>query len=483
MTRLQCIPSCVVNDPAYGQLKQYIIDTTGLAYYSNKDVEFAAQITRRLTATRFDGCQSYLDYLLDGHSGELELGTLTASLTIGETFFFRHHELFDSLRERVIPEIIHRNQSHRRLRIWSAGCAIGAEPYSLAILLRRDFETQLADWEVSIVGTDINRDFLAQAQRGEFGDWTLRSMPDDLKASCFTRSGPNWILQKEYRRGVEFQYHNLVQHPFPSLVNSLSAFDLILCRNVMIYFDPTSVRQLVRQFHDSLVDGGWFAVGPAELNVNLFRAFETVNLPEVVLYRKNSQHALPTWSPPDVPDVVASSHFNGKTQPEDITVFSGRTSEAVFTSQHRSVGARLSSDRPPVFPQRATLADIRAQLNGGQSDAAAELCQRLINADRLNPLVHFYHALAAEQQGRHTESEQALRRAIYLNRDFVLAHYHLGLLFHRSRDASAAQRSFRNVLALLRRREEAERFADADGLTVGALRELTEMHLEVLNRI
>jgi chemotaxis protein methyltransferase CheR len=283
-------------DPTYSQLKRHIIDATGLAYYLDKDAELITQLSRRMAALGIANCSTYLNLLRNGGAGEAEHDALAEGLTIGETSFFRHQEAFDAIRYRVFPELIERNRQHRRLRIWSAGCATGAEPYSLAILLRRDFGPQLADWDVTILGTDINREFLAQGQRGEFSDWAFRSACDDLKNACFVRSQQTWRIKDEYRRGVLFQYHNLVQHPFPSLINSLSAFDMVLCRNVMIYFDPAIVRRSVGRFYDCLVDGGWFVVGPTEPSVELFRAFQTVNAPGAVLYHKGpGASVFPAW--------------------------------------------------------------------------------------------------------------------------------------------------------------------------------------------
>ena len=135
---------------------------------------------------------AYLDLLLDGASGEVELDGLITELTIGETFFFRHKEIFDALRDVVLPDVLRRNQQSRRLRIWSAGCSTGAEPYSVSILLKRELGKELAGWEVHIVGTDINRDFLARAREGRFDDWAERRLPSFVHSvtaiSTFLRS-------------------------------------------------------------------------------------------------------------------------------------------------------------------------------------------------------------------------------------------------------------------------------------------------------
>jgi chemotaxis protein methyltransferase CheR len=337
---------------------------------------------------------------------------------------------------------------------------------------------------VTILGTDINRDSLAQGQRGEFGNWAFRSASDNLQTSCFTRSDQIWTIKDEYRRGVLFQYHNLVQHPFPSLINGLSAFDLILCRNVMLYFDPAVVPRLLAQFYDCLVEGGWFGVGPTETNVSLFRAFETVNSTGAVMYRKGPRSPV-TSAPSPLGDAVPveRSPATENVPPRGaVAARAGSETEVAATKRRAHALERCRLNHYPAASRPATLADVRAKLNRGQSEAAAACCRKLLAAERLNPLVHFYHALVAEHQGHHTESEAALRRTIYLDRNYVLAHYHLGLALQRKRDDQAAQRSFRNVLVLLHGRADAEMFPDADGLTVGPLRQLTTMQLEILNR-
>jgi len=257
MSREALSPDLLVADVYYRNLKNYLIESTGLAYYLDKDSELAEKIAKRLEALNMSGCSAYLALLRDGQAGEAELDELVADLTIGETYFFRHEEQFDALRRTILPDIIRRNAPRRQIRIWSAGCATGAEAYSISILLRREFAGQLAGWDVSIVGTDINRRFLAQAREGHFGDWALRGTGEEIKSTCFLQSARSWRIRDEYREGIALQYHNLVKHPYPSLLHNLAAFDLILCRNVMIYFSHEVIQDCINRFWNSLVDGGW----------------------------------------------------------------------------------------------------------------------------------------------------------------------------------------------------------------------------------
>jgi chemotaxis protein methyltransferase CheR len=465
----------LVADPAYPRLKAHLIGVTGLAYYADKDDDLAMRIAARLAQLGLGDCASYLALLENGQAGEEELDALIADLTIGETFFFRHRELFDALRETVLPELIERNAASRQLRIWSGGCATGAEPYSVAILLRRDLAARLVGWDVTLVGTDINRAFLAQAREGRFEEWAFRGTPDELRRDCFVRANGAWQIAPRFREGVSFQYHNLVHHPFPSLLNNLFAFDLILCRNVTIYFAPDIVRRLVEHFHQCLVEGGYLLVGHAEPNIETFRAFRTVNARGAVLYQKTRDPGLAaggvtsnvmSHAPPQA--VIAKPPPAPWTPP--VLTWQPAPPAALSSPAPTSAGAALPE-----------LLELRALADGGAWEEVARRCRQFLERDRLNPVIHFYQALVFEQTGHRAETEQALRRAIYLDRGFTLAHYYLGLLLQKQGRLVPAARAFRNVLELLTRIDPGHVFVDGDGITAADLARLTQMHLNVLD--
>jgi chemotaxis protein methyltransferase CheR len=485
-------PHPLLADPDYPAVKQFLIASTGLAFYDRRDADLAARIAARIAELGLEDCRAYLDLLTDYGAGETERHTVIAQLTIGETYFFRHKEQFDALRDIVFPDVIARNRDRRTLRIWSAGCATGAEPYSLAILLKQNFAAELVGWDVQILATDINQRFLARAAAGEFDDRALRATADDVKATWFRGSPGRWLLDPAARAWVSFQYHNLVEHPYPSIVHGLAALDLIVCRNVMIYFDWPVIERIVRQFRASLVDGGWLAVGHAEWHHDAFRTFRTVNAPGATVYQKTDlrdggddddvrahterprgstilsspafatpstavvQAALAAseWVPPALPDVPPASAADSRPVPES---------------------ARSVENRPVPLE----LARARRLGDEGRWEEAARACDRLLERDRLNAGAHFYRALIFEQTGDRTAAVEWLRRAVYLDRSFVLAHYHLGLLLDRTGDRPRAVQCLRNVQTLLARLPGAQPIADADGLTADDLTELTGMHLEL----
>ena len=465
---LEQISKPLARDSGFPRLKEYLIDHTGLAYYSDKDAALAESLSKRLATLGLPGCDAYLDFLRDGSAGEIEMDALIVELTIGETYFFRHREQLEALRLSVIPEIIRKNVDHRRLRIWSVGCASGEEPYSLSILLKDEFKRELAGWDVSILGTDINRDFLARAREGKFGEWAFRTNTEEFKCRRFQPSGKAWILNPEYREGITFQYHNLAKHPFPSLVQNISAFDLIVCRNVMIYFSAENCQKIIARFHDCLVEGGWLLLGHSESAAFSPSPFATVPANGVYLYRRGGATL---ESGPTSPAAPALGTRPAIAPPQD-SPFGGRSHELPPESP--------SSSPPAPASERPDIALARRLADQGDWETAAHVCAALLKEEKLNAPAYFCHALVLEQLGESAQAEEELRKVLYLDRANALAHYHLGLFLLKKADEQGATRSFQNVLRLLERRDPGEIIVDADGLTAADLGGMATMQLEVL---
>ena len=467
------------NEADYPRLKEYVIANTGLAYYGDKDETFAGHVGKRILRLGLPDCASYLRLLQSDQIDGTELDQLIAMLTIGETFFFRHHEAFDALRDVVFPDLIRRNQAIRKLRIWSAGCSIGAEPYSIAILLKRDLGHLLTGWDVSIIATDINREVLDRARAGRYEEWAFRSVPDEIKSACFSKSGTTWTIDPQYRESISFQYHNLVKDPCPSLRNHIDCFDLVLCRNVTIYFSQETVRNLVQELYFSLPDSGWLLVGHSEPNVEVYRSFRAVNLQGVVLYQKtNEEPAAPAWSQAP-PFSFVPQPF---TLPPAPAAPPARTPGPV--ASHSTLRKRDDGTaRAPDFPQSPDLASIKQIADQGDIEKAAQCCEKLLEREKLNPVAHFYYALVLEQMGRRRETQDSLQRAIYLDRSFIVAHYYLGLIQQRAAEPKQALRCFRNVLNLVSGLKDDQLIPAADEFTVAELKQLTQMHIDALPKI
>lgn len=445
------------DDSHFGALKSWIIQHTGLSYYNDKDRDFAAAIERSYESSP-PAALTILKRVAADRAGELD--RIIEELTIGETFFFRHAEMFEALRSIVFPDLL-KNKSVPHLRIWSAGCSIGAEPYSLAILLRDLAKLNKLDLSVEIIGTDINRRFLRIAEKAEYELWALRGLDPVERARCFTQVGTKWRLRDEYREGVSFRFHNLASDVFPDPSANLFSFDLVICRNVMIYFDVPTIRHLAGEFHKTLVPGGWLVVGHAEPHTEIFRQFHTINAPGAVLYQRASvegraKPALPPAAPrilPTLRDLVL---------PELPTV---------------PLAKEVAQTTPMALVQEQPT-DLVELLTAEQNLLEAQkFCQGLIEKDPLRPEHHYFMALIYFQLSDYSDAARCLKQAVYLDHGFVLAHYFLGV-------ASAAlgkdsKRHFRNAQNLADTMDAGEVLPYGDGLTAGELRHLVSHHSEL----
>jgi chemotaxis protein methyltransferase CheR len=447
----------VFQDPGYHQLKDHLIESTGLAFYADRDEPLATLVAERLAVLKLRNCSSYADFLAYGETGCAEMDILIAQLTIGETYFFRDEEQFAAIRDVILPDILARKRRSKQLLIWSAGCATGAEPYSLAILLARQLGDRMSGWQIRIHATDLNRGFLKQAAEGKFRAGALRSTSDAVKRECFVKEGLTWTIHPRYKPWVLFHQMNLMESDFSASFPAAAQFDLIVCRNVMIYFSREVNGRLIGQFHQSLEDGGWLVVGGAESNMDNLKIFQGVSAAGTRLFQKMP----PSSSPLEAAEVDPEPGSTGI--------------PAVFTPSGHSPAD------PPLVVQ-ADLDGLRQLADHGDWQGAAEYGKQLLSQHGLNAEVRFYHALIFEKLGVVDEPEISLRRAIYLDRKFALAHYHLGLVLKRTGQLAAAERCFGNVVKVLAGLPDIAIVTAGAGITVTGLKELAKMHLAGSNR-
>lgn len=445
----------LIADPAFPTLKALAIDLTGMAYYAEKDDALAAALGRRMAARGVARGDAYAALLQDGGDPE-EREALVVELTIGETYFFRYQAQWSALTELVLPDLIARNRPLRRLSLWSAGCSIGAEPYTAAILLHDRFARETEGWDVRILGTDINRASLATARNARYTPWAFRATPDDVRDRCFAADGHLWELRPEYRAGVDFAPHNLIRDPIPP--DPERQPDLILCRNVFIYFDAATNRRLAEAFHAALPDGGWLLVGHAEANARLFDRFRSVMLPDSTIYQKSGEpdHRPRRAAPAIPPPRPAAARPPAPPRPPVRAV-------------SPNAAPRLPDARPPAEPPPPVAgAEIRALIAREAWDAATTACLRWLESDPLDARAYLHLGLLFEQRGNPVRAVGAYRRALYLDRGLLFAQYQLGCL-QRPRDRRAALRHFRALLTLAAARPAGDPVEGMEGMTVADL--------------
>ena len=235
------------------KLGEFLLQHSGFSLSMYKEPYIQRRIATRVRAV---GCQNLASYLHHLEQNEDELQSLLAALTIHVSQFFRNPSVFHLLGEKILPPLLTAARKEKRpLRLWSVGCAGGEEPYSLAILLA---ELKATPEDVSILGTDISRKVLEQAQAGVYNEAALREVSESYRACWFNNDNGGYRIADDLRQWVEFKYHDILSdEDFP-------AADLILCRNVLIYFSRTEQEKILSRFAASLTGAGHLVLGRAE---------------------------------------------------------------------------------------------------------------------------------------------------------------------------------------------------------------------------
>lgn len=489
----------------WSQLSDFIAERMGLHFPRQRWDDLQRGLAGAAKEFGFNDAAACIDWLLARPPTPTQLQVLASHLTIGETYFFRDGPTLEALAHTILPELIFaRRGREQRLRIWSAGCCSGEEPYSLAILLHQALP-DLRDWQVTITATDINRHFLHKAVAGVYGEWSFRNAPVGLKERYFTRTADGrYAIVPQIRKLVNFAHLNLAQDVYPSLATDTNAMDLIFCRNVLMYFTPHQTRTVIGNLHHALVGGGWLAVSPSEASQALFPQFLTVNFPGAVLYQKSSatnpatlwpeplwvpepagelaDHVAPAsdpaspWTLPpaaDAPTVPPPAAPLEKPAPVDTSLTPGGMAQALYQQglYAEVVDTLLATlaDHAPEPPAFSLLA--RALANQGRLADALTWCDRWIAADKLDSSAHYLRAVILLEQGDFGHARASLQRATYLEPGFVLAHFSLGNLARRRGHHGESDKHFANTLQLLQRYQASDLLPESDGLTAGRLTE------------
>jgi chemotaxis protein methyltransferase CheR len=269
----------------FERIREVVADLTGITLSDLKQDLVYSRLIRRLRKLRLKSFDEYM-LQLEKHP-ESELGELINAITTNLTAFFREVHHFDYLRDELLPMIESEKRLERRLRIWSAGCSTGEEPYSLAMTLVEAFGDRLAAWDARILATDIDTGVLATAERGVYAEERVRGIPKDLLQTHFRRGtgdqAGQYRVADHLKRLIAFKQLNL-NGPWPMR----GPFDIIFCRNVVIYFDKPTQRVLFDRMANLMSDDGHLFIGHSE---NLFRVSERFELIGKTIHRVRSGEA------------------------------------------------------------------------------------------------------------------------------------------------------------------------------------------------
>jgi chemotaxis protein methyltransferase CheR len=275
-------------DPELVRIRDLIYQVAGIFHPDNKLRLLYDRCSRRMKELKTNSLREYLECLTVKPIRQAELVALLNEITIGETCFFRNQPQLDALRQIALPKILEAKAKIplRRLRIWSAGCSTGEEPYTLSMLLNEETAKQLKDWTVEIQATDLNERSLAHAKSGVYGNYSTRNLTPLYRQKYFSPVAEQLQVQPLARANITFNRLNLSDDSRMIFMKSL---DVIFCCNVLIYFDLASKRRVIQHFYNNLLPHGYLFLGHSESLYGVSDDFRLVHLPGATAYVKGER--------------------------------------------------------------------------------------------------------------------------------------------------------------------------------------------------
>lgn len=401
-----------------------IAQRMGLLVREQDDAVLRNVLAERVKALHLSGAAQYCQLLDADADIRHEQDELAILLTTGETYFFRDSGQHALLRNRILPELLERQKTERLLRIWCAACSSGEEAYSLAILLDELISDQ-SQWNILILGTDINPGAIEKARQGIYTEWSFRGMSSELRQHYFHPHKNSWVLDPTVRNRVTFRTGNLVADGFPDYAADLCNMHLIMCRNAFIYMAPPTVSLIADKFTETLNEGGMLITGHGELYAHHLGKLRARVFPESIIYQKVSRpFCLPTPTPaakmpPAAPEKPA-------------TLFPGI----------QTTGAAAPTPQAAAEICRKTTASEMQQAwqdaNQGHRERAARSCSEMVAKNPLVAEPHYLLALLAQERGGFAEAKELLKKVIYLDPNFIAAYLDLGDLYAREGEVGRA---------------------------------------------
>lgn len=474
--------------PELAAFREALVDRLGLSFDETR-LPFLAELLHRRAAARAATHEQYLALVQRGD--ETEVQALAAELTVGETYFFRNAEQLRAFAQVVMPETLARRGS---LRILSAGCASGDEPFTIAMLVKEHAAGAAA--HVGIRAVDVNPVALTRAKAGRYSTWALRETPPELRRRWFVAAGREATLAPEVREAVSFELKNLSRDDDDLFAPS--SYDVIFCRNVLMYFEPRAAKELVARIARALVPGGYLFLGHAETLRGLSQEFHLVHTHGAFYYRRKGEplavapplEPIAGWTPGPWMAAVARAterirRLTDSTPPPPETSAAppldrGRVLELVDEERFAEAMSLLpepGSERndPAILLLRAVLL-----LHLGRFEGAREAAAAVLAADNLDAGAHYVLALCRESAGDTKGASEQDRIAAHLDPTFAMPRLHLGLLARRAGRNDDARREMEAAIELLNAEDPTRLTLFGGGFGRGGLIALCRAEIEKL---
>lgn len=274
-----------ISDEEFVQLRDFIYQQCGIYIAENRKYLVENRLSNRLKDLNLKSFGEYYQYLRYDANKRSELNKLFEVVTTNETSFYRNPPQLQVFQEKVLGAVIAelRAKGQKRLRIWSAGCSTGEEPYTLGIILHEVLRSEIASWDIRITANDLSEAVLASARKGVYSDYALRTTPPEITNRYFIKEGTQYRIDPKVQQLVQFGQINLSDR---TQLKRVERSQIVFCRNVIIYFDDEMKKQVIGSFYDNLLPGGYLLIGHSESLHNISRAFKPEHHTGAIIYRK-----------------------------------------------------------------------------------------------------------------------------------------------------------------------------------------------------
>ncbi len=466
-------------------------------------------VRQRMQATKCPDFGAYDALLTSSSESASELRAIAEVLTVGETYFFRNGDHFQAFVERALPDRLREARGQRPVRVLSAGCASGEEPYTLAILLREHFAS-LGPSDVSILGIDLNPAAIGKARRAHYSPWSLRETLWPIREKYFRpAAGTELELTDEIRAGVTFEERNL----FGSDAKfwAAASFDVVFCRNVIIYFGREKLAEAIARLTHVLPAGGFLFLGHSESLRGMTDDFDLLNTHNTFYYQKRdpslpkpasaagaswtapierassrvrqlTSHPPPPATSDAAPRLPSSGDGRNSIHPDPLQASAASVELAtdLYRQERFAEALALLRSLEPAAQGEPSVQLLTAAIltNQGELQAAEAICRQVLSLDDHNAGAHYLTALARERAG---DVESAVRHdqmAAYLDTTFAMPRLHMGMLARHAGDASTARRELSQAMTLLGREDAARIVLFGGGFGRDALVRLCRAELQ-----
>ncbi len=461
--------------------QDFILENSGIFLDINREDSLRISLFSRITAKGFRDYYEYYSFLRYDALGEEEFKELLSLITINETYFFRNPSHFKFLKEYILtPLISERALYGKGIKIWSAGCSTGEEPYSMAITILEVFGFY-KNLNIEILATDVSLKALDKAKKGIYSLHSLKLIDEKIKNKYFVPVDKNrFKLKDKVKEIVKFEYFNLIKEPYPLI--EMGGWDIIFCRNVTIYFKIESIIRVIHNFYNSLKNDGYFFIGYAETLQQISSEFLPFKWNDIFIYKKEMRDlSLEEKDVNEKETGITEKKIERKSFNKAI-LSRGLYSKAMkfFEQKDFSQALRKVREVLEIDPQMAEAHFLAGKIHADSHRfvEAVESCQWAIQLVPLFLAAHFFLGVVYDKMGQPQEAINEFRKVIYIDGDFGLAYFNIARIYQLQGEDEKSLKEYTNAIKIFQKSSSEKALEFSEEITSELLIQTCRQNIE-----